>query len=94
MKHIKTQKIYEDAQKVADLNQKIRDLDKKKTDIKIKAADTAKKQREENYPGYYARHGQTDSMRRNSGYPHDKLSRTKNKALRQQEMYLSKTNEE
>jgi len=49
------------------------------------------KNREENYPGYYARHGQTDSMRR---YPHDKVSRTKNKALRQQEMYLSKTNEE
>jgi len=53
-----------------------------------------RKNREENYPGYYARHGQTDSMRRNSGYPHDKVSRTKNKALRQQEMYLSKTNEE
>ena len=53
----------------------------------------SKKNREENYPGYYARHGQTDSMRRSTGYPHDKVSRIKNKALRQQEMYLSKTKE-
>ena len=51
------------------------------------------KNREENYPGYYARHGQTDSMRKynlNTSYPHDKVSRIKNKSLRQQEMYLSR----
>ena len=56
----------------------------------------SKKNREENYPGYYARHGQTDSMRNynfNSGYPHDKVSKIKNKSLRQQEMYLSKVKE-
>ena len=55
-----------------------------------------RKNKEENYPGYYARHGQTDSMRNynlNPGYPHDKVSKIKNKSLRQQEMYLSKVKE-
>ena len=42
----------------------------------------SKKNREENYPGYYARHGQTDSMRKsalNPGYPHGKVSKMKTK---------------
>ncbi len=52
-----------------------------------------RKNREENYPGYYARHGQTDSMRSSVGYPHSKVSKIKNKALKQQEMYLNKTKE-
>lgn len=36
----------------------------------------SKKNREENYPGYYSRHGQTESMRKSNltpHYPHGKV---------------------
>jgi len=50
MKHVNTFKLFEDAQKTAELNAKIRELDSKRNEQKANAADTAKKQREEDDP--------------------------------------------